>query len=232
MVEEKTLIPTHVGMILDGNRRWAQQQSLPVLEGHRRGSEAFREVALSAFDYGVEYLSAYVFSTENWTRTKEEVSYLMQLIVKAVEKYLRDFHKHGIRILIIGRKDRLSKKVLEAIRKTELMTKNNKKGTLIICLDYGGQQEIIDATKKIVEQGIASNKITKEVFEQNLYAPNLPNIDLLIRTSGEQRVSGFMLWKSGYAELLFSDKLWPDYTVDDFNQALVEYNKRQRRFGG
>ena len=232
MVEEKTSIPSHVGMILDGNRRWAKNRGIPTLEGHRQGSEVFREVALYAFDNGVQYLSAYVFSAENWARTKEEVSYLMQLIIKAVEKYLKDFHKYGINIRIIGRKDRLNKKVLKAIEKAESVTKNNDKGTLIICLDYSGQQEIIDATKSIIDKGIKAQDLDTSIFEQNLYASDIPDIDLLIRTSGEKRLSGYMLWRSAYAELVFSDKIWPDYTVHEFQDALQQYNMRQRRFGG
>ncbi len=232
MVEEKSSIPSHVGMILDGNRRWAKNRGIPALEGHRQGSEVFREVALYAFNNGVQYLSAYVFSTENWARTKEEVSYLMQLIIKAVEKYLKDFHKHGINIRIIGRKDRLNKKVIKAIEKAESVTKNNDKGTLIICLDYSGKQEIVDATKSIISKGIKIQDLDVSIFEQNLYASDIPDIDLLIRTSGEKRLSGYMLWRSAYAELVFSDKLWPDYTVHDFQDALQQYNTRQRRFGG
>lgn len=231
MVEEKLAIPSHVGMILDGNRRWAKIRGVSTLEGHRQGSEVFREIALCAFDSGVQYLSAYVFSAENWARTKEEVSYLMQLIVKAVEKYLKDFHKHGVNIRIVGRKDRLSRKVLKAIEKAESVTKDNNRGTLIICLDYSGQQEIIDATRHIIDKGIKSQDVDKQIFEQNLYAPDVPDMDLLIRTSGEKRLSGYMLWRSAYAELVFSDKLWPDYTVSDFQNALQQYNIRQRRFG-
>ncbi len=231
MVKQELLVPEHIGIILDGNRRWAKNRGLPTLEGHRQGSEVFKEVALSAFNNGVKYLSAYVFSTENWTRTKEEVSYLMQLITKAVEKYLDDFHQYNIKIQIIGRTDRLSKKVLQAIDKTETTTKHNTGGTLIICLDYGGQQEIIDATRQIIDSKVQSQAVSKEIIEQNLYAPEVPAVDLLIRTSGEKRISGFMLWRSAYAELYFSDKLWPDYTADDLNEAIVEYSKRQRRFG-
>ena len=156
----------------------------------------------------------------------------MQLIIKAVEKYLKDFHKYGINIRIIGRKDRLNKKVLKAIEKAESVTKNNDKGTLIICLDYSGQQEIIDATKSIIDKGIKAQDLDTSIFEQNLYASDIPDIDLLIRTSGEKRLSGYMLWRSAYAELVFSDKLWPDYTVHDFQDALQQYNMRQRRFGG
>ena len=232
MIQTNLDAPKHVGIILDGNRRWAKNQGIPTLEGHRKGAEVFKDISLHAFDKGVEYLSAYVFSTENWSRTKEETSYLMKLVVKAVEKYLSEFHKKGIKIIVLGERSNLNSSVLKAIEQTEQKTANNENGTLALCFNYGGQQEIIDATKKIISKNINLQELTLNLFEQNLYSPELPQLDLLIRTSGEQRTSGFMLWRSAYAELLFSEKLWPDYTVEDFDEALIEYNKRQRRFGG
>lgn len=232
MTQSSSAVPGHVGIILDGNRRWAKKQGMPILEGHRRGAEVFKEVSLGAFDRGVTYLSAFVFSTENWNRTEEEVSYLMKLIAKAVERYLEEFHKKGIKIIVAGQRDKFSSTVLSSIEKTEERTKDNRNGVLVLCLGYGGQQEIVDATKKILAENHTPSDITTELFEQNLYAPEIPPVDLLIRTSGEQRTSGFMLWRAAYAELLFSDKLWPDYTIEDFDEALVEYNKRHRRFGG
>ena len=231
MKKTDTELPNHIGIILDGNRRWAKQHGFTTLEGHRRGAEVFRRVSLSAFDSGIKYLSAYIFSTENWQRSEEETSYLMKLIIKAVEKYLEDFDGRGIRIKILGSKEKLSKTVLEAISRTESKTKTNSKGTLAICLNYGGQQEILDATKQIVNSKIEAEAVTKEVFEQNLYSPEIPPIDLLIRTSGEQRISGFMLWRVAYAELLFEEKFWPDYTVEDLSRAIEVFNIRQRRFG-
>lgn len=231
MKKTDTELPNHIGIILDGNRRWAKQHGFTTLEGHRRGAEVFRRVSLSAFDSGIKYLSAYIFSTENWQRSEEETSYLMKLIIKAVEKYLEDFDGRGIRIKILGSKEKLSKTVLEAISRTESKTKTNSKGTLAICLNYGGQQEILDATKQIVNSKIEAETVTKEVFEQNLYSPEIPPVDLLIRTSGEQRISGFMLWRVAYAELLFEEKYWPDYTVEDLSRAIEVFNIRQRRFG-
>ena len=231
MKKTDTELPNHIGIILDGNRRWAKQHGFTTLEGHRRGAEVFRRVSLSAFDSGIKYLSAYIFSTENWQRSEEETSYLMKLIIKAVEKYLEDFDGRGIRIKILGSKEKLSKTVLEAISRTESKTKTNSKGTLAICLNYGGQQEILDATKQIVNSKIEAEAVTKEVFEQNLYSPEIPPVDLLIRTSGEQRISGFMLWRVAYAELLFEEKFWPDYTVEDLSRAIEVFNIRQRRFG-
>lgn len=232
MTKTRLETPKHVGIILDGNRRWAKQNGLSALDGHRRGAEVFKDISLFAFDRGVQYLSAFIFSTENWSRTDEEVTYLMKLIVKAVERYLDEFNKQSIKIIIIGQHDNLSKSVLNSIKKTQEQTKNNKKGTLVLCLGYGGQQEILDTVKKIINKNYPVEEITKELFEHNLYSPEIPPIDLLIRTSGEKRISGFMLWRIAYAELLFSDKLWPDYSKNDFNKALNEYKIRQRRFGG
>lgn len=232
MTNKTTNSLEHLGIILDGNRRWARAHGLPTLDGHRQGAEVFKQISLAAFDRGVRYLSAFVFSTENWRRTEEEVSYLMKLVVKAVEKYLEEFNRRGIRIVIIGQRDALSKTVLASLEKTESQTRNNTQGTLALCFNYGGQQEIVDATKKIIDANIASGDIDEKVFEQFLYAPELPPVDLLIRTSGEQRTSGFMLWQAAYAELLFSPKYWPDFTVEDLDDSLRQYAERQRRFGG
>lgn len=232
MTNVSNQIPKHVGVILDGNRRWAKQHNLPTLDGHRQGAEVFKKVALAAFDRGVEYLSGYIFSTENWRRTEEEVAYLMKLVVKGVEQYLDEFHKRGIKIVCIGRKDQLSSSVLKSIKKTEEKTKDNDRGVLVLCFNYGGHQEIIDATKAIIREGIAAEDIDESVFSRYIYHPEIPPVDLLIRTSGEQRTSGFMLWRADYAELIFSQKLWPDFGDSDLAAAIDEYIKRKRRFGG
>lgn len=224
-------MPSHVGIILDGNRRWAKDNGLSALDGHRRGAEVFKEIALGAFRSGISYLSAFVFSTENWQRTEEEVSYLMKLITKAVEQYLKEFDAAGIKITVAGQRDGLSGSVLKSIEKTEARTSSNQNGNLILCLNYGGQQEIVDAVKQIIDKNLRAEDVTTAVVEQNIYLPGVPAVDLLIRTSGEQRTSGFMMWRSAYAELLFIDKYWPDFTVQDFDEALSEYSRRQRRFG-
>lgn len=228
---KKQNIPKHIGIILDGNRRWAKQNGLPTLQGHKKGAEVFKDISLRAFDLGVKYLSAYIFSTENWSRTKVEVDYLMKLVVRAVESYLEEYNDSGVKILIAGSRDKFSKSVLESISRTESATKHNTKATLILCFNYGGHQEIVDATASIIEQGFKSNQVTPELIAQNLYAPDAPDVDLIIRTSGEQRLSGFMLWRSAYAELLFTEKLWPEYTAEDLRKSIQEYSNRQRRFG-
>jgi undecaprenyl diphosphate synthase len=224
-------IPTHVGLILDGNRRWAREQGLSTLEGHRQGAEAFKTVALAAFDRGVKYVSAFAFSTENWQRTEEEVGYLMHLFVKAVEKHLSTFHKADIRIVILGRMNELPDDVRKALEKTEAKTKDNTRGTLAICVNYGGQEELIDATKKLIASGILAADIDRDAIQAALYHPEVPGIDLLIRTSGEHRTSGFMLYRSEYAELYFTDLMWPDFNEEELDKALSEYAKRKRRFG-
>lgn len=227
----QSYIPKHVGFILDGNRRWAKEQGVPTLDGHRRGAEVFKDISLQAFDKGVEYLSAFVFSTENWRRTEKEVSYLMKLLVRAVDKYLDEYHKRGIRIIVIGQREGISRSVTNAIEKTEKKTQDNTNGTLVLCFNYGGQQEIIDATKKILAENIAPTEVTKEIFEQYLYAPEVPAVDLLVRTSGEERTSGFMLWRAAYAELMFIKKYWPAFEASDLDEVLNSYASRQRRFG-
>ncbi len=228
---ENTL-PTHVGIILDGNRRWAKKHGLPNLEGHRKGAEVFKEISLAAFEKGIKFLSAFVFSTENWKRTEEEISYLMKLLLKAVERYLDEYNKLGVKILVIGQRENLSQGVTKAIEKAESKTKDNSQATLVLCFNYGGQQEIIDAVKQIMKNGIKPEAVDQDKIEQYLYSPEIPQLDLLIRTSGEQRTSGFMLWRAAYAELLFVKKCWPDFTITDLDDVVHEYNKRSRRFGG
>lgn len=228
-MSETNAIPSHVGIILDGNRRWAKEQGVPTLEGHRQGAENFKAIAKHAFDRGVTYVSAYVFSQENWQRTEEEVGYLMSLVVRAVESYLDEFHKRDIKIIILGRHEGLGKKVLNAIQKTEETTKNNTKGVLALCFNYGGREEIADAARMLAQ---TSREITVESIGSAIYAPEIPDVDLVIRTSGEERISGFMLWRAAYAELYFSPVFWPAFKKEDFDTALDVYAHRQRRFGG
>ena len=230
-MSEALPIPVHLGLILDGNRRWAKAKGLPTLEGHRQGAEVFKDLALNAFDTGIKYVSAYIFSAENWSRSEEEVGYLMKLVIKATEQYLADFDKAGIRIVMLGRRDGLSASVLAAIERTESKTAQNKNGILALCFNYGGQEEIVDAFKRLIADGHQAEEITEELISGALYEPDIPPVDLIIRTSGEQRLSGFMLYRSAYAELLFSEKMWPDFTREDLMTAVHEYGNRQRRFG-
>lgn len=231
MTDNSTSTPRHLGLILDGNRRWAKAKGLPTLEGHRQGAEAFKTVSLAAFDRGVKYVSAYTFSTENWQRTEEEVGYLMKLLIKAVEKHLKTFHDADIKIVLLGRREGLEKSVLKAIEKTEELTKANTRGTLALCFNYGGKAELVNAVQEIVKSGVSHGDVTPELISQYVYAPEVPEIDLLIRTSGERRTSGFMLWRSEYAELYFSDTMWPDFDEQALDSAMEDYAHRKRRFG-
>jgi undecaprenyl diphosphate synthase len=227
-MSEQTTMPTHVGYILDGNRRWAKENGLPTFEGHREGAERFREIALRTFDRGVKYVSAYVFSTENWQRTEEEVGYLMGLVIKAVDSYLEDYKRSGIKVVLLGSRENLDKKVLDALEHTESSTAHNTRGTLALCFNYGGKQEIADAVNAALTEG---KVISVESIDRHLYQPQVPGIDLLIRTSGEERLSGFMLWRSDYAELYFDKCYWPDFDESHLDAALEEYASRKRRFG-
>lgn len=229
-MDEKS-IPVHIGLILDGNRRWAKARGLPTLEGHRQGAEAFKTVALAAFERGIPYVSAYVFSTENWQRTEEEVGYLMRLLVKAVEKHLDTFDRAGIKIVVLGKQDGVEGAVAKALEKSVEKTKDNTKGTLALCFDYGGKQEIVDAVKYIVESGVTADDVNEKLLADLLYEPDIPGVDLMIRTSGERRTSGFMLYRSDYAELYFTDTMWPDFDEKSLDEALADYAQRKRRFG-
>ena len=229
MSEQKS-IPQHVAIIPDGNRRWAKQQGLPTLQGHKRGAVVLRDVSLYAFDQGVKIVTAYIFSTENWSRSKDEVDYLMKLVPAVFEKYIADFKKREVRIHWLGSRDGLSAQCLKIVERAVEETKHFTKGDFGLCFNYGGRQEIIDAVRNLIAQH--PEEITEETFQSALYAPELPDVDLLVRTSGEQRISNFQLWQTAYAELVFIDKYWPSMTTDDIDDVLHEYQQRQRRHGG
>ena len=227
-----TEIPQHVGFIVDGNRRWAKKHGLPAYEGHLAGYNAIKEVVQAAFDAGIQYVSAYSFSTENWKRSEQEVSKLMGLVLRLLTADLHIFEENNIRLRILGTRDRLDDRIIKAIENAEAQTAKNTKGTLALCFNYGGQLEIADAVKKIVQSGVSADDITPELIAENIYAPEVPPLDLVVRTSGEQRLSNFMLWRAAYSELLFLEKFWPDMTKDDVSSILEEYARRGRRFGG
>lgn len=224
--------PTHIGYIVDGNRRWAKKHGLPTYEGHLAGYNALKDVLLETLHQGVRYASAYVFSTENWKRTKKEVGHLMGLLLKALEADLPIFVENNVRLKVIGSRDGLSEALVKAIDRAEEKTKDLTGGELLLCLNYGGHLEIADAVKKVIQSGISAEDVTPELIAQNLYAPEVPPCDLIVRTSGEQRLSNFMLWRAAYSELMFIDKHWPDMTTDDVAVILDEYARRNRRFGG
>lgn len=224
--------PKHIGFILDGNRRWAKAQGLPKLEGHRRGYDNLKTVAEACLDRGIKVVSAYIFSTENWQREKTEVSYLMDLALKIFTRDLDEFDQKGFRIVISGVREHLSAKLLKAIDESMERTRHNTKGIINLCFNYGGQLEIAEAVKKIVVSGVSVDEITPELIRQNLFAPDLPPVDFIVRTSGEQRLSNFLLWDSAYAELCFVSTPWPAFSVAELDEVLADYQTRQRRFGG
>jgi undecaprenyl diphosphate synthase len=219
----------HVGFILDGNRRWAQEKGLSAQEGHKKGFDNFRTIADACLERGVSYLSVFAFSTENWNRSKDEVSFLMNFIQLVIKNYISELQKKNIRFVWLGSKDGLDKKIVKLLEKAEIESSNNIAGTICLCFNYGGQQEIVDAA-------ISLQRESKEINVDNLSAAmyggsEIPPVDLIIRTSGEQRISNFMLWRAAYSELYFSDKYWPDFSTIDLDNALKDYENRKRRFG-
>lgn len=225
-------VPEHIAIILDGNRRWARAQGKPTFFGHERGFSNLKKIANHAYSRGVKILTVYAFSTENWKRSIEEVSYLMDLFRLLVNREINTLHKKGVKLNIFGDVSAFDKDLQQGIKKALIKTKNNKKGILNICLNYGGREEIILAIKKIVKAKIKAEKINSKILAKYLYSKNLPDPDLIIRTSGEQRLSGFLTWQSVYSELYFTKKHWPEFNNDDLDKAIKEFNKRQRRFGG
>ncbi|NCU30314.1 di-trans,poly-cis-decaprenylcistransferase [Candidatus Saccharibacteria bacterium] len=225
-------IPTHVGYILDGNRRWAKQHGLPVYEGHMAGYEALRDVIDATADAGVKYISFYSWSTENWNRAKEEVQAVMNLIRRLFTRELKELEKKGYKLVVLGIKDQLPDDILKMIDQVEASSAKGDRATLAVCFNYGGQQEIVRATQRILEQGVKPSEIDEKKFAQYLDHPEVPPCDLIVRTSGEQRLSNFMLWRSAYSEFIFLEKYWPDMRPEDVTAILEEYNNRSRRFGG
>jgi len=221
--------PYHLGIIIDGNRRWARERGLPAFEGHRRGLERIKELINWSEERGIKILTLFVFSTENWKRSKVEVNYLMKLIGQTLsKKNIQKIHQEGIKIQAIGQRERLPKLVQKIIKETEELTKNNKKMTVNFALSYGGRTEIVEMIKKLIEKKIPPEKITEEVISQNLWTSD---VDLIIRTGKEQRTSNFLIWQAAYSELYFCQKYWPEFSEKDLDEALEDYDQRQRRFG-
>lgn len=231
MSEEILKIPTHVGIIVDGNGRWAKEKGLSRSMGHKAGADNLEKISRYAFECGVKVLSLYVFSSENFKRSKEEVDYLMNLFTNKFKKDAKIYNKENIKVVFSGRREPLREDVLKTIDEITETTKNNTKGIINFCLNYGGQFEIIDAVKKLSQDNVDIENLDIETFSHYMYQ-DLPSIDLLIRTSGEQRLSNFMLWQCSYAEFYFPNTYFPDFNKDEFDLAILKYNKRDRRFGG
>ncbi len=222
-------IPYHLGIIIDGNRRWARERGFPALEGHRRGLEKVKELISWSKNRGIKILTLFVFSTENWKRSKVEVNYLMRLIGQALnKKNIQKMHQEGIKIQAIGQRERLPKSVQKIIKETEELTSNNKKMTLNFALSYGGRAEIVETIKKLIEKKVPPEKITEDMISQNLWTSD---VDLIIRTGKEQRISNFLIWQAAYSELYFCQKYWPEFSEKDLDEALADYAQCQRRFG-
>ena len=226
--------PNHIAIIMDGNGRWAQKRGLKRTKGHQKGADALKKISEYVYDKNIKVLSVFAFSTENWKRDKEEVDFLMDLFLKAFKENFESVKKKGVKVIFSGVKTKLSDKVLKAMEDMQNETKDNINGIFNICLNYGGQDEIIEATKKISidvkNNNLDLNDIDSNLFNKYLFN-DLPPIDLLIRTSGEYRISNFMLWQMAYAELYFTDVLWPDFNEEEMDKAIESYNKRDRRFG-
>lgn len=223
-------IPSHLGIILDGNRRWAEERGLPIFEGHRRGFEKVKKIIKWCKNREIKVLTLFVFSTENWKRSKIEVNFLMNLLEKSLnEKNIQEIHKEGVKIKVIGQKEKLPKSLQKAIKEVEELTKNNEKMVVNLALSYGGRAEIVEAIKKIIGKKISPEEITENVIKENLLTSD---VDLIIRTGKEQRISNFLIWQAAYSELYFCQKFWPDFIESDLDKALLDYANRQRRLGG
>jgi undecaprenyl diphosphate synthase len=234
--EAKANLPQHVAVIMDGNGRWARQRHLPRIEGHRQGAESVRVIIRTAGEIGIKYLTLYAFSVENWNRPKDEVDALMKYLIHYLKRETPELNKSNVRLEAIGQIYRLPENVQEQLQKSITTLSRNNGLTLVLALSYGGRTEIVDAVrgiaKKVKSRELDPADITEQVFAQHLYTHNYPDPDLLIRTSGEMRVSNFLLWQISYAEMVITSTLWPDFRKPQFFAALEEYHRRHRRFGG
>ena len=227
-------IPTHLGLIPDGNRRWARERGLNTFEGHKQGFKAAVEVTRASWEMGIHTVSLWFFSTENWNRSKEEVAYLMKIYDGLIKSLLKDAKKYGVKMVHLGRKEKIPRWLSKTAQGAEKETKRARKHILNFCLDYGGQDEILRAAEKLLRENSKPEKLTKEIFESYLDTGNQPHSypDLIIRTSGEQRLSGFMSWQNTYSEFYFEPDHFPDFNPAKLKKAIFEYSRRKRRFGG
>ncbi|MDP2965314.1 MAG: isoprenyl transferase [Pelolinea sp.] len=225
-------LPAHIAIIMDGNGRWAAARHLPRMAGHREGTENLRRVITACVEFGIEYLTIYAFSTENWKRPKDEVSGLMQIMADALEKEVGELNKQGVRINHIGRLEKLDVPLRQGIINAVELTKNNDRLILNVAWNYGGRDEIVYAVQEIVKKGIKPEEITEVTITENLFTRGIPDPDLVIRTSGEQRISNFLTWQSAYSEWYFTETLWPDFDKEELRKAIIDFGSRNRRFGG
>ena len=232
---EASTTVNHIAFIMDGNRRWAKQHNLPIAAGHRKGAETLTDIAKAAKELGVRYMTVYAFSTENWGREKEEVNTLMDLLRQYLDKGFKELKDNDARIIFIGERYMLADDIRQKMAQIEQETAQNKAVTLCVALSYGGRQEIVQAAKNIAQKvfdgKIKVEDINTEIFAENLYTKDIPDPDLLVRTSGEQRISNYLPWQTAYSEFYFSDTLWPDFSVGELKKIIEDYSKRERRYG-
>lgn len=231
-MEKLKILPVHVGIIMDGNGRWAEKRNLPRIAGHKEGIEAVRRVVKAAVKYNIKYLTLYSFSTENWKRPKEEIEFLFNLMRENLKIEGENLHKNNIKVRFSGRRWELPQSLIEIMNYVEDLTKQNTGLNLIFAINYGGRSEIVDGIKEIVKSGFSPSEIDEQLVSRFLYLPDVPDPDLIIRTSGEKRLSNFLLWQSAYSEYYFTSILWPDFDENEFLKALLDYQKRKRKFGG
>jgi len=231
-ISELTKIPLHVAIIMDGNGRWAAQRGLPRLAGHRAGTKNLRSVISAAADFGVKYITFYAFSTENWKRPEDEVKGLMNLLSEFIDHETTKLHKQGARLLHIGHLDGLGPTLEKKIRDAIELTKDNETITVILAFNYGGRDEIITAIKQMLSEGVPADEVNEDLVSKHMFTAGIPDPDLVIRTSGEQRTSNFLVWQSVYSEWAFPKVYWPDFNKDSLLETLIEYSQRDRRFGG
>lgn len=221
----------HIAIIMDGNRRWAKEKFLPSAVGHQKGVESLKNTMRLFDDFGIKYLTVYAFSTENWNRKKEEVEFLMGLLAKTLSNELDEMHKENVKIRFIGDVEKLNENLIEIVRNAQEKTKDNTGVNLNIAFNYGSRDEIVNAMKAIVKEGISFEEITEETISKHLYTKDIPDPDLLIRTGGEKRISNYLLWQLAYSELYVTDAFWPDFDKEQLIEAVLEFEKRNRRFG-
>lgn len=224
-------IPQHVGIIMDGNGRWAREHSMPRLEGHRAGTENIRRVLEACSEFGIKILTIYAFSTENWGRPQAEVRGLMRILEEVIDREVQNLHKNGVKLRHIGQLEGISQRLQRAVRDAIELTKDNDRLILNVAFNYGGRSEILDAMRRLIEEGISSQELSEELFERYLYTAGLPPPDLIIRTGGEMRLSNFLIWQAAYAEYYSTPTYWPDFNKEELNKALLAYSQRERRFG-
>lgn len=232
MEQKPSVIPTHVAIIMDGNGRWALARGLPRLAGHRAGTENLRRIITACVEFGIKYLTIYAFSTENWGRPREEVEGLMHILEDVIDKELDELHREGVQLRHIGHLEHLDPKLQEKVRHAIELTKNNDRLVLNVAFNYGGRDEIVCAIRKIIQDGIRPEEVTVELVSRYLFTAGVPDPDLIIRTSGELRVSNFLIWQGAYSEWYITSTYWPDFDKEEFRKALETYARRDRRYGG